>query len=64
MGVFDVTIEAGANLITSVVGAAVEGVVNIAQSVAATDVGTIVIVAVILIIAKKSYDKMASEKKK
>ena len=64
MGVFDVTIDAGANLITSVVGAAVEGVVNIAQSVAATDVGTIVIVAVILIIAKKSYDKMASEKKK
>lgn len=58
--VFNAITNAGAGIIN----AAVEGVVNILQSAAATDVGTILVVAGILIVGKTIYDKVSAEKKK
>jgi hypothetical protein len=52
------------NAVSEVAVAGVEGIVNILQSAAATDVGTIFVVVGILYVGKKVYDKMSQEKKK
>jgi hypothetical protein len=64
MSIFNAIIGAGADLITAVVTSATSGIVNILEAAAAMDVGTIVVVVAILIIAKKVNDKINNEKRK
>ena len=58
MGIFDVVTNAVVNL----VGVVAQGAADILQAIAKMDVGTIVIVLLILFVGKVAYDKYNAKK--
>lgn len=59
MSIFNAVVDAGVGL----VNAAAQGIADVIQAIASTDVGTIVIVVLILLAGKAVLDKVNEKKK-